>query len=80
MTDALLDQLVVGRPHQGVVPDTDEVLEDGEEVGLGRSVHHKIFDQLETFVNIVQLQPNVVEPLSKFIEVLLFVFIEDFKL
>ena len=80
MTDTLLHQLVVGRPHHGVVPDADEVLQDGEEVRLGRGVHHEIFNQLETFVDIVQLKSNVVESLSKFIEVLFFVFVKDFEL
>ena len=80
LTDALLHQLVVGRPHQGVVPDTDQMLEDGEKVGLGRGVHHQIFNQLETFIDIVQLQSDVVEPLGELIKILFFVFMEDFEL
>ena len=80
LTDALLDQLAVGGPHQGVVPDADQVLQDGEEVGLGRGVHHQVLHQLETLIHIVQLQPNIVESLSKFIKILLLVFIEHFEL
>ena len=66
LTDALLHQLVVGGPHQGVVPDADQVLQDGEEVGLGRGVHHQVLHQLETLIHIVQLQPNIVEPLKTY--------------
>ena len=55
LTDALLDQLVVGGPHQGVVPDADQVLQDGEEVGLGRGVHHQVLHQLGTLIRIVRL-------------------------
>ena len=66
--------------YGGVVPDADQVLEDGEEVGLGRGVHHQVLHQLETLIHIIQLQPNIVEPLSKFMEILLLVFIEHFEL
>ena len=61
LTDALLHQLVVGWPHQGVVPDADQMLEDGEEVGLALGVHHEVLHQLKTLVDVIQLETDVIK-------------------
>ena len=62
LTDALLHQLVVGRPHEGVVPDADQMLEDREEVGLALGVHHQVLYQLKTLIDVIQLETDVIKP------------------
>ena len=62
LTDALLHQLVVGRPNQGIVPDADQMLEDREEVGLALGVHHQVLHQLKTLIDVIQLETDVIKP------------------
>ena len=63
-----------------VIANAEEVLEDGEEVRLGRRVFDGVLDELEALVDVVQLEPDVVEPLSELVEVGLAVLVEDLQL
>ena len=53
---------LVRQQSEQQVPDADKVLQDGEEVRLGRGVHHQVLHQLKTLVDIVQLQSDIVKP------------------
>ena len=44
------------------VPYTDKVLQDREEVRLGRGVHYQLRHQLKALVDIDQLQSDIVKP------------------
>ena len=61
-----------------VIANAEEVLEDGQEVRLGRRVFDGVLDELEALVDVVELEPDVVEPLSEFVKVRLAVLVEDF--
>ena len=63
-----------------VIANAEEVLEDGQEVRLGRRVFDGVLDELEALVDVVQLEPDVVEPLSELVEVGLAVLVEDLQL
>ena len=67
-------------PDVNVIANAEEVLEDGEEVRLGRRVFDGVLDELEALVDVVQLEPDVVEPLSELVEVGLAVLVEDLQL
>ena len=65
-------------PDVNVIANAEEVLEDGQEVRLGRRVFDGVLDELEALVDVVELEPDVVEPLSEFVKVRLAVLVEDF--
>ena len=67
-------------PDLNVIANAEEVLEDGQEVRLGRRVFDGVLDELEALVDVVQLEPDVVEPLSELVEVGLAVLVEDLQL
>ena len=67
-------------PDVNVIANAEEVLEDGQEVRLGRRVFDGVLDELEALVDVVQLEPDVVEPLSELVEVGLAVLVEDLQL
>ena len=70
----------VARPDIDVVPDAHQVLEDWEEVGLGRGVHDGVLDELEALVDVVQVEPETVEALSELVEILVPVLVENLEL
>ena len=80
LANTLLNQLVVGGPHEVVVSDAEEVLHDGEEIGLGRGLSNSVTDQLEYFSNIIKIYPNVVKSLGEFIKVLFLLILKHLEL
>jgi energy-converting hydrogenase A subunit M len=56
------------------------VLEDREEVRLSRCVHHQVLHQFKALIDIVQLQSDIVEPLSKLVKIFLLMLIENLQL
>ena len=67
-------------PYVHVISYTQEMLHDWQEVWLCRGVFDGVLDELEALVDVVQLEPDVVEPLSEFVKVRLAVLVEDFQL
>jgi hypothetical protein len=63
-----------------VISDADEMLKNGKQVRFGGRVLHRVLDELEALVDVVQLEPDVVETLSEFVEVRLPVLVEDLQL
>ena len=63
-----------------VITDAQKVLKDGEEVRLCGRVFDGVLDELEALVDVVQLEPDVVEPLRELVEVGLPVLVEDLQL
>ena len=63
-----------------VVTNAEKVLEDGQEVGLCGRVFDGVLDELEALVDVVELEPDVVEPLSELVKVGLAVLVEDLQL
>ena len=53
---------VVRQQSEQQVPDADKVLQDREEVRLGRGVHYQLRHQLKALVDIDQLQSDIVKP------------------
>ena len=80
LADTLLNQLVVGGPHEVVVSDAEEVLHNGEEVGLGCGLSNGVTDQLEYFSHIIKIYPNVVKSLGEFIKVLFLLILKHLEL
>ena len=80
LANTLLNQLVVGGPHEVVVSDAEEVLHDGEEIGLGRGLSNSVTEQLEYFSNIIKIYPNVVKSLGEFIKVLFLLILKHLEL
>ena len=67
-------------PYVHVISYTQEMLHDWQEVWLCRGVFDGVLDELEALVDVVQLEPDVVEPLSELVEVGLAVLVEDLQL
>ena len=63
-----------------VLPDDQQMLHDGEQVGLGRGVGHRVPHQGEHLLHVVQLHPNVVEPRPELVIVLILVVQEHLQL
>jgi hypothetical protein len=63
-----------------VISDANEMLKNGKQVRLGRRVLHRVLDELEALVDVVELEPDVVETLSKLVEVRLPVLVENLQL
>jgi hypothetical protein len=63
-----------------VISDADEMLKNGKQVRFGGRVLHRVLDEFEALVDVVQLEPDVVETLSELVEVRLPVLVENLKL
>jgi hypothetical protein len=65
LTDTLLYKLVVGWPHQAVIPYAGQVLQDREKVRLSGSVQYRFLQMHKTCIGIIKLDAGIVKSKMK---------------
>ena len=63
-----------------IVSYTNEMLQNWKKVGFRGWVLDRVFDELEALVQVVEFEPDVVEPLSELVEVDFPVLIKNIEL
>lgn len=63
-----------------IISYTNKMLKDWKKVGFRGWILDRILDELEALVQVVELEPDVVEPLSELVEVNFTVFVKNVEL